>query len=80
MQFRVTRPLTPSAKTFVMPAGAAFTKYAETDALVTRDFVLTENLDAQGKSLGVRIHDMPLTREKIWPSKSPREVNATTRP
>lgn len=57
MQFRVTRPVSSKGKTFSMPNTRPFSKLEETASIATRDFVLAERLDPQGKSLGVRIND-----------------------
>jgi spore coat protein A, manganese oxidase len=57
MQIRVTLPLKANAKTITMAPAASFTKFEESAAVITRDFLLTEKTDAQGHSLGVRIND-----------------------
>ena len=51
MQFRVTRPLSSRGKAFSMPATVPFTRLDEAQSVITRDFVLTEELDDQGRSL-----------------------------
>ncbi len=65
MQFRVTRPLSSKAKAFSLPSSVPFTRLDEAQSIATRDFVLTEELDDQGHSLGVRIngkgYDDPVT-------------------
>jgi spore coat protein A len=65
MQFRVTRPLSSQGKIFTLPSAIPFTKLDEAQSIATRDFVLTEELDDQGHSLGVRIngkgYDDPVT-------------------
>ena len=67
MQFRVVLPVR-NAKSFSMPAQMPFSKLDESQAVITRDFVLSEEMDDQGRSLGVRIngkgYDDPVT-EKI---------------
>jgi spore coat protein A len=55
MQFRVVLPLT-NGKSFSMPAQIPFAKLDESKSVATRDFVLVEQLDSQGRSLGVRIN------------------------
>lgn len=57
MQIRVVLPLTTPGKTFSLPAGVAVPRMKSADAVVTRDFVLMERLDAKGKSVGVSIND-----------------------
>jgi spore coat protein A len=56
MQFRVTRRLTSQGKVFSMPPPQLFEKFNAADAVVSRDFILTENIDKQGKSLGLHIN------------------------
>jgi spore coat protein A len=57
MQFRVTRALRSKGKPVGTLPPIAFRKLDENQSVVTRDFVLSERLDAQGHSLGVRIND-----------------------
>lgn len=65
MQFRVTLGLSSKGKTFSMPAPVPFTRLDESAAVITRDFILSEEQDDQGHSLGVRIngkkYDDPVT-------------------
>lgn len=65
MQFRVTRKTTGQAPAFSIPATARFHRLDPAASARTRDFVLTERVDAQGHSLGVRInqkgYDDPVT-------------------
>ena len=65
MQFRVTLPITGNGKTVNLASTPPFTKLDEAASITTRDFVLTEKLDSQGQSLGVRInskgYDDPVT-------------------
>jgi spore coat protein A len=67
MQFRVVLPAT-SKKSFSTPAEMPFSKLDVSQAVVTRDFVLSEEMDDQGRSIGLRIngkgYDDPVT-EKI---------------
>jgi spore coat protein A len=57
MQFRVTRANSAANKVFSLPSTIPLTRLDPAQALVTRDFVLSERLDPQGGSLGVRIND-----------------------
>ena len=82
MQFRVTRPLSPQAKAFSMPKAVPFTRLAEKDSLITRDFVLSEEQDDKGHSLGVRIngkgYDEPVTEfVKLGSVEKWRFINTT---
>lgn len=83
MQFRVTRPLARQSKAFVMPALPAFHGIDRAAPVaVTREFVLVEEMDAQGHSLGVRIngkgYDDPVTEKpKLGTLEKWRFVNAT---
>jgi len=65
MQFRVTLPLSGNKKTYSLAPSQSFSKLDETASVTTRDFILSEQLDAQGRSLGVRInskgYDDPVT-------------------
>ena len=65
MQFRVTLPLSGKKKTISLAPAPSFTKLDEAASIITRDFILSEQLDAQGRSLGVRIngkgYDDPVT-------------------
>jgi spore coat protein A len=56
MQFRVARRLIAPAPIFSFSGSAEFRKLALDTSTVTRDFVLTEKMDAVGHSLGVRIN------------------------
>jgi len=57
MQFRVIRARSGANKVFSLPSTISLTRLDPTKALLTRDFVLSERLDPQGGSLGVRIND-----------------------
>jgi len=65
MQFRVALPLAANAKSFVMPSSASFSKLYDSASVATRDFVISEEMDAQGRSQGVHInskgYDDPVT-------------------
>jgi spore coat protein A, manganese oxidase len=64
MQFRVVLPL-KNQTSFSMPAQIPFARLDADQAVVTRDFVLSEQMDAQGRSVGLRIngkgYDDPVT-------------------
>lgn len=83
MQFRVTRPLAKQTTSFVMPALPAFHELDRTAPVaVTREFVLVEDMDAQGHSLGVRIngkgYDDPVTEKpKLGALEKWRFINTT---
>jgi spore coat protein A len=82
MQFRVTRSFTGAKKTFSLPALPAFAGLDPSAAVVTRDFVLTEEMDAHGHSLGVKINDKgydePVTeRVKLGTTEKWRFINTT---
>jgi spore coat protein A, manganese oxidase len=57
MQFRVTLPRAGDAKPASAVQTIGFSKLDESASVATRDFVLSERLDAQGRSLGVRINE-----------------------
>jgi len=63
MQFRVVLPL-KNRKSFSMPAQMPFSRLDETKSVITRDFVLSEQM-GQGRSIGLRIngkgYDDPVT-------------------
>jgi spore coat protein A, manganese oxidase len=65
MQFRVTLPMSSKGKSFSMPRETELQRLDETKSVTTRDFVLIERMDGQGRSLGVRInskgYDDPVT-------------------
>jgi spore coat protein A len=82
MQFRVTRPLSSKGKSFSLPSTVPFTRLDEAQSVITRDFVLTEELDDQGHSLGVRIngkgYDDPVTEfVKLGSIEKWRFINTT---
>jgi spore coat protein A len=64
MQFRVVLPVT-KRQSFSLPAQMPFSRLDESKSVVTRDFVLSEQLDDKGRSMGVRIngkgYDDPVT-------------------
>jgi spore coat protein A, manganese oxidase len=82
MQFRVTLSLSGKGKPFSMPAPRPFPRLDETASVATRDFVLTEGMDAQGRSLGVLIngkrYDDPVTEVvRLGSIEKWRFINAT---
>ena len=82
MQFRVTRPFTGTKTTFSMPALPAFSGLDANASVVTRDFVLTEEMDAHGHSLSVKINDKgydePVTETvKLGTTEKWRFINTT---
>jgi spore coat protein A, manganese oxidase len=56
MQFRVTLPASSKGKSFNMPNERALPRLDPTTSVASRDFVLSELMDKQGKSLGLRIN------------------------
>jgi len=82
MQFRITLPIVGNRKTFDIAPPVSFSKLDETACAATRDFVLTEQLDNQGRSLGVRIngkrYDDPVTEAvKLGSVEKWRFINTT---
>ncbi len=82
MQFRVTRPLTAPAPVFSFSGSSEFRKLTPDSSTITRDFVLTERMDAKGHSLGVRInskgYDDPVTEKvKLGSVECWRFINMT---
>lgn len=57
MQFRVVRPLSRSVKAFSLPPSIPFAPPNPEQAVVTRDFVLSDNMDTQGNSLSMLINN-----------------------
>jgi spore coat protein A len=81
MQFRVVLPVT-NKKSFSMPAQMPFSKLDPSQAVVTRDLVLSEQMDAQGRSIGLRIngkgYDDPVTEKvKLNSMEKWRFINAS---
>jgi spore coat protein A len=82
MQFRVTQPLSGAGKAFSLPAKIDLLRYDPAAAVVTRDFVLSERMDSQGRSLGMHIngkgYDDPVTElPKLGSLEKWRFVNTT---
>jgi spore coat protein A len=65
MQFRVTLPISSKGKSFNLPPSIPFARLDESKSIATRDFVLAEGLDRQGRSAGTQIngkgYDAPVT-------------------
>jgi spore coat protein A, manganese oxidase len=82
MQFRVTRRLSPNAPALGLPAARSLARYDPEQAVTTRDFVLTERMDAHGNTLGIFIdnrgYDDPVTDTPALGSLEKwRFINAT---
>jgi len=65
MQFRVTRPLALNGRAFSLPGAVPLERFDPKQAVTTRDFVLSERLDAHGNTQAVLInnhgYDDPVT-------------------
>ena len=65
MQFRVTLPISGKGKSFNLPPAIPLARLDESKSIATRDFVLAEGLDRQGRSVGTQIngkgYDAPVT-------------------
>jgi spore coat protein A len=82
MQFRVSLPLVGNSKSVNMAPAVSFTPLNASEAVVTRDFVLSEQMDAQGRSIGMLIngkrYDDPVTESvKLGSVETWRFINAT---
>ncbi|HEY1498782.1 MAG TPA: multicopper oxidase domain-containing protein [Acidobacteriaceae bacterium] len=82
MQFRVTRPLSITGRAHSIPQSIALPGLDPGTAVTIRDFVLTEQMDAQGRSRGVRInakgYDDPVTEQvTLGSSEKWRFINMT---
>jgi spore coat protein A len=85
MQFRVVLPREETkskSRLFGSAATTPFKRYSEADAVQSRDFVLVEHVDRNGRSLGVRInekgYDDPVTEiVKLGTIEKWRFINAT---
>jgi spore coat protein A, manganese oxidase len=82
MQFRVSLPPARSAKPFSMAPPPSFRELDEAASVATRDFVLSERMNDQGHSLGVRIngkgYDDPVTEVvKLGSMEKWRFINTT---
>jgi spore coat protein A len=82
MQFRVTLPVSSKRISISMPPPRPLPRLDETTSIATRDFVLSERMDAQGRSLGEQIngkgHDDPITEVvKLGSTEKWRFINTT---
>jgi spore coat protein A len=82
MEFRVRLPLSGAPKAFSMAVSIDLPRMDPREAVVTRDFVLSDSMDAQGKSLGMRInekgYDDPVTEfPKLGSMEKWRFINMT---
>jgi spore coat protein A len=82
MKFRVRIPLSSKAKSFQMPANMPLPKLDPKASVANRDFVLSELMDKQGKSLGLRIngkgYDDPIVESpKLGSIETWRFINTT---
>ena len=82
MQFRVTLPLSRNLKSLSMPTPRPLSKLVETKSIATRDFVLAEGMDRQGRALGQQIngkgYDAPVTEVvKVGSIEKWRFINNT---
>jgi spore coat protein A len=82
MQFRVTIAAGSKGKPIGVPPPVAFHKFDESQSIATRDFVLSERMDKQGRSLGMRInnkgYDEPVTEiVKLGSIEKWRFINTT---
>ncbi|MBS1805652.1 MAG: multicopper oxidase domain-containing protein [Acidobacteria bacterium] len=83
MQFRVVLPRKDAAGMKGLKIDtSSFIRFKESDAVRSRDFVLTEHMDKDGKSLGVRInekgYDDPVTEiVKLGSVETWRFINTT---
>jgi spore coat protein A len=82
MQFRVNLPMAGDSPSFKESPPVSFSRLDESASIITRDFVLSEQLDPQGRSLGVRInskgYDDPVTEiVKLGSVEKWRFINTT---
>ena len=82
MQFRVTLPLSNKRASFNIPPPRWLPRLDETKSIATRNFVLSEGMDARGRSLGEQIngkrHDDPVTEiVKLGSIEKWRFINTT---
>ena len=82
MQFRVVLPLSGKRQSISMAPASSFSKLDAASTVVTRDFILSEKVDAQGRSLGVRIntkgYDDPVTEVvQLGTTEKWRFINTT---
>ena len=82
LQIRVTRPHSARGKSFSLPGKIDLPRYDPATAVVTRDFVLSERMNPQGRSLGMYINGKgygdPVTElPKIGSLEKWRFINTT---
>ena len=82
MQFRVSLPVSGTGTAFSMPPPAAVPRMDPAQSAVTRDFVLSDRMDAQGQSLRMLIngkgYDEPVTElPKLGSMETWRFINTT---
>jgi spore coat protein A len=82
MQFRVVLPTSNKEKKFSMPPLISLPRIDPNLAVITRDFILSERMDGQGNSLGVRIngkgYDDPVSEfPKLGSVEKWRFINTT---
>jgi spore coat protein A, manganese oxidase len=82
MEFRVTLPLAGPARTPGLPGPVSVPRFDPADAGVTRDFVLTERMDAHGNAQGALINGKgyadPVTERPLLDSMEKwRFINTT---
>jgi spore coat protein A len=65
LQFRVTLPISSKGRSFSMPTPTLIPRLDGTQSVATRDFVLAEGMDREGRALGLQIngkgYDDPVT-------------------
>jgi spore coat protein A len=82
MQFRVSLPLAGTGKIFSLPQATPSFRMDPAEVSVTRDIILSESMDAQGKSMSMRInskgYDDPVTESpKLGALEKWRFINMT---
>jgi spore coat protein A len=82
MKFRVTLPASSQGKLFSMPSERPLPRLDPAASVVNRDFVLSELVDKQGKSLGLRINgkgydDPVMESPKLGSIETWRFINTT---
>jgi spore coat protein A len=82
MKFRVTLPASGKGKSFSLPSERPLPRMEATAATVNRDFVLSEDMDKQGKALVLKIngvgYDDPVTEKpKLGAIETWRFINPT---
>ena len=82
MKFRVYLPASSKGKSFSMPSERPLPRMEPTATTVNRDFILSEDVDKQGKTLGLKIngkgYDDPITESpKLGSVETWRFINTT---